>query len=73
MIDRIGRKPVFILCTFGVLLDFTWTFSVLAFPHIIPLRLILLAPVLTAVGGGQTVAIAVLYSIAADVESDAHR
>lgn len=71
--NRIGRKPVLILVVLGVMLDLTWRFSVLAFPQTIPLRLILLAPVLTAVGGGSTVAIAVLYSTAADVESDVHR
>jgi PCFT/HCP family folate transporter-like MFS transporter 1/3 len=58
----------------GTYLDVTWTYLILHFWHTIPaVRLIILAPAFMVIGGGYTVVIAVLYSIAADVESDANR
>jgi hypothetical protein len=57
----------------GTFLNINWTYFVLRFGHTIPVHLVLLAPVLLLIGGGYTVAIAVIYAIAADVESDANR
>jgi len=57
----------------GTYLDVTWTYMILRFWHTIPVRLIILAPAFMIIGGGYTVVVAVLYSIAADVESDANR
>ena len=57
----------------GALLDFAWTFAILRFWRTIPVHSIVIAPIFLIIGGGYTVIIAVLYSIAADVESDAHR
>ncbi|KAE9364733.1 MFS general substrate transporter [Stipitochalara longipes BDJ] len=71
--DRIGRKPVFFLCLGGTMINVTWTFAILWFWRTIPVQFIVVAPVFLIIGGGYTVVIAVLYSIAADVESDEHR
>ncbi|KAN0099811.1 MFS general substrate transporter [Hyaloscypha variabilis] len=71
--DRIGRKPVFLLCMGGTMLNVTWNFAILRFWRTIPVQFIVVAPLFLVIGGGYTVIIAVLYSIAADVESDAHR
>jgi len=55
------------------MLNVTWTFFILRFWHIIPVQFIVVAPAFLLVGGGYTVVIAVLYALAADVESDANR
>jgi MFS transporter, PCFT/HCP family, solute carrier family 46 (folate transporter), member 1 len=55
------------------MLNVTWNFCVLRFWRTIPVQLIVVAPVFLLIGGGYTVVVAVLYAIAADVESDANR
>jgi hypothetical protein len=55
------------------MLNVTWNFAILRFWRTIPVQFIVVAPLFLVIGGGYTVIIAVLYSIAADVESDAHR
>jgi hypothetical protein len=55
------------------MMNVTWNFAILRFWRTIPVQLIVVAPLFLVMGGGYTVIIAVLYSIAADVESDAHR
>jgi len=57
----------------GTLLTLVWVFGVLRFWQVIPVRLIWIAPFLQAIGGGNTVIVAVTYSIVADVELEANR
>ncbi|KAJ5497819.1 Major facilitator superfamily domain general substrate transporter [Penicillium expansum] len=70
--DRVGRKPIIILSTFGTSLSLAWELAVIALPSIIPVQFILAGPLFAIIGGGNTVLIANLYSIASDlvVQSD---
>ncbi|POR39544.1 Uncharacterized protein TPAR_00264 [Tolypocladium paradoxum] len=70
---RIGRRPVFALSSLGTLLTLAWNAVVLRFSQRIPLYLILLAPALQVIGGGESVLLAMNYSIAADVVPPATR
>ncbi|RFU29458.1 hypothetical protein B7463_g6868, partial [Scytalidium lignicola] len=71
--DRIGRKPIFVLASLGSILTLTWAVMVLRFSQTIPVYFILVAPVFRLIGGGNSVLIVVIYSIVADVESEANR
>ncbi len=57
----------------GTILSWAWVMIVLWFGDIFPTRLILLQSVFKVVGGGDTVGVAVIYSIIADVVSEADR
>jgi MFS transporter, PCFT/HCP family, solute carrier family 46 (folate transporter), member 1 len=57
----------------GTVLTLVWALGVLRFWLEVPVRLIWIAPVFQAIGGGNTVTVAVIYSIVADVESEAYR
>jgi hypothetical protein len=56
----------------GTSLSLAWELAVIALPRIIPVQFILAGPLFTVVGGGNTVLLANLYSIASDlvVQSD---
>jgi hypothetical protein len=58
---------------FGTTLSFLATLAVLRFWQIIPINLIIFCSTFLVIGGGTPVVVAVIYSIAADVESDANR
>ncbi|GLB19587.1 hypothetical protein AtubIFM61612_009494 [Aspergillus tubingensis] len=54
--DRIGRRPVLLLCAVGFTLSDTWTKAVGWFSDQLPLRLIWLGPIAQVLGGGTQVA-----------------
>jgi hypothetical protein len=56
----------------GTSLTLAWELAVIALPSIIPVQFILAGPLFAVIGGGNTVLIANLYSIASDlvVQSD---
>ncbi len=71
--NRIGRRLVLVLSTLGTLLSAVWIALVLWFRDFFPTRLLLLQAVFQVIGGGNTVSVAVLYSVVADVVSEAER
>lgn len=70
---RVGRKKVFLTAMLGVALWFCSTLLVFRFWRVIPLQLIIFCPLFQIVGGGTPVLVAMLFSMIADVESDADR
>ncbi|KAJ5876721.1 hypothetical protein N7455_000186 [Penicillium solitum] len=70
--DRIGRKPIIVLSMIGTSLTLAWELAIIALPSIVPVQFILAGPLFAVIGGGNTVLIANLYSIASDlvVQSD---
>ncbi|KAH9214752.1 major facilitator superfamily domain-containing protein [Leptodontidium sp. 2 PMI_412] len=71
--DKIGRKPVYMISMVGTVLYLTSTMAILRFWRIIPIHLIIFCSIFQVIGGGTQVLLAVLYSIAADVESSENR
>ncbi|KAL2059857.1 hypothetical protein VTL71DRAFT_10012 [Oculimacula yallundae] len=71
--DKVGRKPIFLLAMLGTALNLLSTMAILRFWRIIPVQLIIFCSVFQIIGGGTQVLLAVIYSIAADVESSANR
>ncbi|KAJ5316081.1 hypothetical protein N7476_006388 [Penicillium atrosanguineum] len=71
--DRVGRKPVMILSVIGASLALAWELAVIAFPKIVRVQAILAGPLFTVVGGGNTVLLANLYSIASDLVTQSDR
>lgn len=65
--DRIGRKPIILLSTVGSQLALAWELAVIALQGTISVKLILTGPLFNVVGGGSTVQVASLYSIASDL------
>lgn len=57
----------------GTVLYLTSTMAILRFWRIIPIHLIIFCSIFQVIGGGTQVLLAVLYSIAADVESSENR
>ncbi len=68
--SRIGRKPILRLAYGGFIAQFLWTFLVLWRWDVIPIELVLVTPLFAVAGGGVDVAIAVTYSIVADVTAE---
>ncbi|OJZ85575.1 hypothetical protein ASPFODRAFT_135977 [Aspergillus luchuensis CBS 106.47] len=68
--DRIGRRPVLLLCAVGFTLSDAWTKAVGWFSDQLPLRLIWLGPIAQVLGGGTQVATSMMYVILADLFSD---
>jgi PCFT/HCP family folate transporter-like MFS transporter 1/3 len=64
--DR-ARKPVYILGTMGQSLNVATTLLVFYLWRLLPIELILVAPVFQLLGGGLMVATSVLYAMLADV------
>ncbi|KAF7954343.1 hypothetical protein EAE96_005468 [Botrytis aclada] len=73
LMDRIGRKPIFILAITGVILSYLWNIVVMWFWHTLPLRLIWLSPIFTVIGGGQSVGSMAYFAIASDITPEAKR
>ncbi|KAJ5113969.1 hypothetical protein N7456_002503 [Penicillium angulare] len=71
--DRIGRKPVLILSITGSTLTTAWELGVIALPKIINIQAALAGPLLTVIGGGNTVLLANMYSIASDLADQSDR
>ncbi|KAJ5719578.1 hypothetical protein N7493_007156 [Penicillium malachiteum] len=65
--DRIGRKPILVLAVIGSSLAVVWELAIVAFPRLINVQTILAGPMLTVLGGGSTVMLANLYTIASDL------
>ncbi|GKZ28292.1 hypothetical protein AbraIFM66950_003548 [Aspergillus brasiliensis] len=68
--DRIGRRPVLLLCALGFTLSDVWTKAVGWFSDQLPLRLIWLGPIAQVLGGGTQVATSMMYVMLADLFSD---
>ncbi|PYI01240.1 adenylate cyclase [Aspergillus sclerotiicarbonarius CBS 121057] len=68
--DRIGRRPVLLLCALGFTLSDVWVKIVCWFSDKLPLRLIWLAPVAEVVGGGTQVATSIMFVMLADIFDD---
>lgn len=66
--DR-ARKPIYFLGSVGQFLGVVWMLLVFYFSDSIPAELVLLSPVLKILGGGLTVATAILYAIISDVQT----
>ncbi|CAK42647.1 uncharacterized protein An15g07600 [Aspergillus niger] len=60
--DRIGRRPVLLLCAVGFTLSDTWTKAVGWFSDQLPLRLIWLGPIAQVLGGGTQVATSIMIT-----------
>ncbi|KAH7388904.1 major facilitator superfamily domain-containing protein [Cadophora sp. MPI-SDFR-AT-0126] len=71
--DKIGRKPVYMISMIGTTLYLVSTMLVIRFWRFLPVHLVIFCSIFQIIGGGTQVLLAVLYSIAADVESSAHR
>ncbi|PWY90339.1 adenylate cyclase [Aspergillus sclerotioniger CBS 115572] len=68
--DRIGRRPVLLLCAVGFTLSDVWVKIVCWFSDQLPLRLIWLAPIAEVVGGGTQVATSIMFVMLADLFND---
>ncbi|KAK6599607.1 MFS multidrug transporter [Botrytis cinerea] len=73
LMDRIGRKPIFMLAITGIILNYLWNISVMWFWHTLPLRLIWLGPIFTIIGGGPSVGGMAFFAIASDTTTEAKR
>ena len=71
--DRIGRKPVFLLSLIGIILSSCWMLIISWFWQVFPLRLIWLAPIFQAVGGGTVVAVTMIFTMVSDVVTQEDR
>ncbi|GLA64470.1 hypothetical protein AtubIFM55763_008508 [Aspergillus tubingensis] len=60
--DRIGRRPVLLLCAVGFTLSDAWTKAVGWFSDQLPLRLIWLGPIAQVLGGGTQVATSMMIT-----------
>jgi MFS family permease len=70
---RSGRKLVFVLSLTGIILSACWSFTVMWFWKILPVRLAWLCPLFTFIGGGQAVAAMMFFAVASDVTTDSNR
>lgn len=68
--DKYGRKPVLILCLFGLLLSIAWAELVGYFSHYIALEWYWAGNAFLFIGGGSAVARATYFTILADVASE---
>lgn len=71
--DTHGRTRVLQLANLGVLLSFLWQIAVYSFPDALPVRAVWLQGVFFLLGGGASTYGALLYTIATDISSEAHR
>jgi MFS family permease len=71
--DRIGRRPVLFLSLVGLLAQEVIMRFVTWWPAVFPLRLVWAVPLTTLVGGGSTVASAMLYLAVNDVIAEHER
>ncbi|XDG08372.1 hypothetical protein ABKA04_007987 [Annulohypoxylon sp. FPYF3050] len=64
--DRIGRKPVFVLSLFGMIIAILWGMTVLYFHNALPVELIWLGSTGYAIGGGNAVLVGIVLSMITD-------
>lgn len=73
LMDRIGRKPIFMLAMVGVVLEALWGLVVMWFWRTLPLRFVWLSPVFTLIGGGTSVGSMAFFAIISDITPEAKR
>jgi MFS family permease len=71
--DRVGRRPVLFMSLIGLLAQDVLVRCIVWWPSVIPLRLLWLTPLTTLLGGGSSVALAVMYLAVADVVEEHER
>ncbi|KAI0882229.1 MFS general substrate transporter [Annulohypoxylon maeteangense] len=71
--DRIGRKPVFVIALFGMILNISWIITVLNFHTALPVELIWLGSLGYTVGGGSAVLVGIILSMIADSTTEEER
>lgn len=71
--DRRGRKSTLILGVPGFTLNSIITIAVLWFSDVLPLRAVWLSSLAWLIGGGPVVAFAIIWTMMADVTSEAER
>ncbi|KAJ5965379.1 major facilitator superfamily domain-containing protein [Penicillium waksmanii] len=65
--DRIGRKPILVLCLIGLILEEVAIRLVCWWNVALPLRMIWVTPIFQIIGGGSQTASAMAYTIITDV------
>lgn len=71
--DRYGRKPVLLICVFGLVIAVGSVLAVSWFWWIFPLRLVWAAWFLTIIGGGPTVLMSTVFSMLTDLSDASDR
>ncbi|KAJ9211946.1 hypothetical protein DTO166G4_6474 [Paecilomyces variotii] len=71
--DRMGRKPTILLSIPGFILNMVSTLVVLWFSNVFPLRAVWFSSLAWLLGGGLVVAAALVWTMMADVTTDAQR
>ena len=71
--DKIGAKFVFILSILGTVSAGIYNFTILYFWRTFPIRLMWLSPIITVLGGGQSVTNMTFYALGSGVSTDANR
>jgi MFS family permease len=71
--DRFGKRPVMLWAALSSLLSFSWVLLVIRFSDMLPVSMVLFSFVPRLLGGGETVLLAMLYSITADIAPAALR
>ncbi|CAO2650498.1 Nn.00g017900.m01.CDS01 [Neocucurbitaria sp. VM-36] len=71
--DRIGRRPILLLCLFGLLLEEVATRAICWWANALPLRVVWATPLAQALGGGPQIATSMAYAIVTDVFSPEER
>ncbi|KAH0437126.1 major facilitator superfamily transporter [Colletotrichum camelliae] len=71
--DRVGRRMVFRLAVLGAMLDQLWFLAVCAFTPTIPLNVMWAGSFLLAIGGGNPIVSAVIFSTLTDITTPENR
>jgi MFS family permease len=71
--DTYGRRPLLLLLTIGFWFKAAWIELVLALWQVLPLELVWLGSLSTFVGGGSSVANAMVFTVVSDVIPEAGR
>ncbi|ESZ96471.1 hypothetical protein SBOR_3093 [Sclerotinia borealis F-4128] len=71
--DKIGRKPVFAMSIFGILLSLLFEVFIMSEWMMLPIRVVWLAPFMQFIGGGEKTAAAIFYAIISDVTTQSER
>ncbi|SCV34275.1 uncharacterized protein FFB14_04756 [Fusarium fujikuroi] len=71
--DVYGRKPVLMIATLGCVLYGLAGIMICWFPHIFPLRLLWVAPIISIIGGGPLVPVMMVYAMASDAVPESLR
>lgn len=71
--DMYGRRPVFLLLTLGFWIKAAWVMLVLSFWQLLPLELVWLGSLSVVIGGGSSVANAMVFTVISDVIPESGR